>query len=362
MQARRQSRFVRASNVAWRALVLIALLGLLFLAATALAGVVVPILLAILVVPVGQPLYLWLAARMPGSLASALVLLIATGVVVAATWLMVASIVANWDALRDGVTDAIASITDWLDITVASLSDVRIDDIQQTLTDGSGAVFNAMAGGVTSGVSVVGTWVVGFFLFLAFFFFGVRDWDAFKSWLLRFVDPAHRADGAAFLDRSDQILRNYWKSQAYIGIFDAVALGLVLAVLGVPLVIPVAILTFVISFVPYLGAVISTALAVFVALGTAGPTEALIVLAACLFIFNAGENLVRPWLVSETVKMATFVAFLAGVLGVAIAGALGAIVAIPIVAVVTEALRTFPEHRQAPPVTPDPVSAPAPDA
>ncbi len=348
MQASRESRFIRASNFAWRALVLIALLVVGALAATAVAGVVVPILLAVLVVPVGRPLYLWLEARMPASLASALVLLIATAVVAAATWLMVASIVANWDALRDGINDAIGSITDWLDRTVSSLSDGRIADIQEKLTEWSSAAFSAMAGGVTSGVSAVGTWVVGYFLFLAFFFFGVRDWDAFKSLLVRFATPANRDEAAAFLDRSDQILRNYWKSQAYIGIFDAVALGLVLAVLGVPLVIPVAILTFVISFVPYLGAFISSALAVFVALGTAGPTEALIVLVASLFIFNAGENLVRPWLVSETVKMSTFVAFLAGVVGVAVAGALGAIVAIPIVAVASEALRAFPENRTPP--------------
>lgn len=345
MQTRRQSRFIRASNVAWRSLALIALGVVLVLAATALAGVVVPILLAVLVVPVGRPLYLLLARRMPDSLASVLVLLIAIGVLVAASWLMVASIVANWDALRAGVNDAIAGFADWLDSTVSAFSDVRIAEIQESLTELSGTLLSSVAGGLTSGVTTLGTWAVGFLLFLAFFFFGVKDWDAFKAWLLRFVEPSNREAGAAFLERSDQILRNYWKSQAYIGIFDALSLGLVMAVLGVPLVIPVAVLTFVISFIPFLGAIIASVLAVFVALGTAGSTEALIVLIACLFIFNAGENLVRPWLVSETVKMSTFVAFLAGVMGVAIAGAFGAIVAIPIVAVASEALRAFPEHK-----------------
>ncbi len=338
------TRFIRASNAAWRFLVLIALVVVVFLAASALATIVVPVLLAALVVPVGRPLYRWLNRRLPRSLAAASILLIAIAVVVGATWLMVASILANWDALALGIVDAIEGITEWMDETITSLSDQDIAEIQENLAEQSGVVVDAVIGGLAQSVTLVGSSVLGFFLFLATFFFGVRDWDRLRAWLLEFVDSGSREDVAEFFDSVDDILRNYWKSQAYIGIFDAVAIGLVLVVLGVPLALPIAILTFVISFIPYLGAFISSALAVFVALGTAGPLEALIVLLACLFIFNTGENLVRPWLVGETVEMSTFVALLAGVVGIAIAGAFGAIVAIPLVAIASEARRAFPER------------------
>ena len=64
--------------------------------------------------------------------------------------------------------------------------------------------------------------------------------------------------------------------------------------IGVPLALPIAILTFVVSFIPYLGAIISGALAVFVALGTGGPSDALLALVLSLIVFNTGENLIRP--------------------------------------------------------------------
>ena len=60
-----------------------------------------------------------------------------------------------------------------------------------------------------------------------------------------------------------------------------------------------------------------------------------------LFVFNTGENLMRPWLVGETIEMPTFVVFISSTIGVLIAGAFGAIVAIPLVAVAGEVKRIY---------------------
>jgi predicted PurR-regulated permease PerM len=124
-------------------------------------------------------------------------------------------------------------------------------------------------------------------------------------------------------------------------VFDAVALGLGLWLIGVPLALPIAILTFVISFIPYVGAVLASAVAVFVALGTNGVGDAALVLVLSLLIFNTGENLMRPWLVGETIKLPTFVVFIASTVGVLLTGALGAVLAIPVVALTLEAQRIF---------------------
>ena len=150
------------------------------------------------------------------------------------------------------------------------------------------------------------------------------------------------------MERYDIVLRNYWKGQALIGVFDAIALAVALWLIGVPLVAPIALLTFVISFIPYVGAVVATALAVIVTLGTQGGGSALLVLVVCLLIFNTGENLMRPWLVGETIEMPTFVVFIVSTIGVLLAGALGAVLAIPIVALVLEAQRIFMTNPEEP--------------
>jgi predicted PurR-regulated permease PerM len=112
-------------------------------------------------------------------------------------------------------------------------------------------------------------------------------------------------------------------------------------IIGVPLVVPIAVLTFVVSFIPYLGAIIASVLAVFVALGTGGVGDAGWALALSLFVFNTGENLMRPWLVGDTMQMPTFVVFITATIGVLVAGAFGAIVAIPLVAIAGEIKRIY---------------------
>jgi len=78
-----------------------------------------------------------------------------------------------------------------------------------------------------------------------------------------------------------------------------------------------------------------------VALGTGSSGDGLLALLLSLLVFNTGENLMRPWLIGETLKMPTYVAFIASTIGILVAGALGAILAIPIVALTGEARRVF---------------------
>lgn len=332
---------MRASDGAWRILVVLALVAVVAVVAISLSPVVVPVLLAVAVVPVGRPLFELLERRMPKSLAAALVLLLALGILTGAGWLIVASIVANWDALSTGVDDAVIVITDWVDDRVSRLTDEQVTTAAENLTDLADTIVGVLAGGLTKGVALIGTLLVGVFLSLVTLYFGLRDWDRFRAWTLSVMAPDLRPQVDLFFDRFATVLRNYWKAQALIGVFDAVVIGLGLWLIGVPLAFSIAILTFVVSFIPYLGAVVASSLAVFVALGTGGAGDAGLALLLSLFVFNTGENLVRPWMIRETIKMPTFVAFITSIVGVLVAGALGAILAIPLVALAGEARRIF---------------------
>ncbi len=175
-----------ASDKAWRILAVLALAAVVAVIGVSLAAIVVPALPAVVVVPVGRPLFEILGRRLPRSVAAGLVLVLAAAALGAASWLMMASIVANWDALWSGIADAIAAVTKWIDEQVQALTDEQIATMQENLRDLAGSISSVLVGGATRGVAVIGSFFVGLFLFLVTFFFGVRDWERCgRGWWVR---------------------------------------------------------------------------------------------------------------------------------------------------------------------------------
>jgi predicted PurR-regulated permease PerM len=231
---------------------------------------------------------------------------------------------------------AFAEIVEWLGRSEFALSLEQQASLQEALKDTAVAVTTLLL----SGFSTVGSFLFATFIFLAVVLFGVRDGDQFLRWLTRPQEGVHRERIEKFAERYDIVIRRYWQGTALVGVFDGVVVVVGLALIGVPGALALGAFTFFASFIPYLGPVLAGALAVLVALASEGGTAALWTLLLFLFVFNTGENLVRPKIYGDTVKLHPLVNLLAITIGVLIAGALGAILAIPVVALVREARRT----------------------
>ncbi len=325
-----------SAAVAWRGLAVLIAVGLLIYASVELAVVVVPLLLAVLMMPILRPLYAWIARFMPGTLAALFVVVtvIATGVLF--FFFLFSVVVSNWDELWLLVQVAFAEIVEWLGRSEFALSLEQQASLQEALKDTAVAVTSLLL----SGFSTVGSFLFATFIFLAVVLFGVRDGDQFLRWLTRPQEGVHRERIEKFAERYDIVIRRYWQGTALVGVFDGVVVVVGLALIGVPGALALGAFTFFASFIPYLGPVLAGALAVLVALASEGGTAALWTLLLFLFVFNTGENLVRPKIYGDTVKLHPLVNLLAITIGVLIAGALGAILAIPVVALVREARRT----------------------
>ena len=127
----------------------------------------------------------------------------------------------------------------------------------------------------------------------------------------------------------------YLRGQAAVGAVDAIFIGIGLAILGVPLVVPLAFLTFVAAFLPLVGAVVAGALAALVALVTKGVTTALIVVGITLLVQQLEGHLLAPLLLGRAVSLHPVVIILALAAGAILGGIIGAFLAVPIAAVVT---------------------------
>jgi predicted PurR-regulated permease PerM len=331
-----------SAAVAWRTLAVVTAVGVLVYASVQLAVVVVPLILAVLVLPILRPLHAWISRFVPDTLAAFLVVVGVIAVGVLFFFFLISVVVANWNEFWLLVQVAFAEIVDWFGRSEFALSPEQQSTLQEALKDTAVAVTSLLLGGF----STVGSFVFGTFIFLAVVLFGVRDWNRFLGWLMGPKEGVRRERIEEFAGRYDIVMRRYWQGTALVGVFDGVVVAVGLAIIGVPGAFALGVFTFFASFIPYLGPVLAGALAALVALASEGGTEALWTLLLFLFVFNTGENLMRPKIYGDTVKLHPLVNLLAITVGVLLAGALGAILAIPIVALVREAKRTA--HRITP--------------
>ena len=98
-------------------------------------------------------------------------------------------------------------------------------------------------------------------------------------------------------------LTAYTRGVVFVATVDAVLIGAVLLGLGIPLALPLIVLTWVAAFFPIIGAIVAGAAAVLVAMVTGGPTDALIVLAAIVIVQQVEGNVLYPVVVGPRLRL-----------------------------------------------------------
>jgi predicted PurR-regulated permease PerM len=114
-----------------------------------------------------------------------------------------------------------------------------------------------------------------------------------------------------------------------IALFDAITIGLGIALLGVPLVKPIVVLTFLLAYIPLVGALLSGAVAVLVALGAEGFPTALGVLAIVVVVQQLEGNVLGPLLTARAVHFHPVATFLMMTVAGALFGISGMVLTVP---------------------------------
>jgi predicted PurR-regulated permease PerM len=131
-----------------------------------------------------------------------------------------------------------------------------------------------------------------------------------------------------------------------IGAANALVVGLGALVLGVPLVGTIALVTFITSYVPYLGAFVAGAFAVLISYGSGGLGDGLAMLAIVLLANNTIQNLVEPFAFGSRLRLHPLAVLLTVTTATMLFGVMGAILAAPLTSAavnVTSQLRgSFP--------------------
>ena len=199
----------------------------------------------------------------------------------------------------------------------------------------------------------MGEVITGFFLALFTLFFFLKDGRSIWLWLVGLFP----GDSRAYIDeaarRAWRTHVSYVRATAAVALIDAIGIGIGLAVLGVPLVIPLAALVFLGAFIPILGSFLAGSVAVLVALVSKGPITALIALAVVILVMQVEGHILQPLLLGRAVRVHPLAVVLSIAAGLLIGGIFGALIAVPIVACANVA-GTYLSRRHDGPRPPEP--------
>ncbi|MFB6627016.1 AI-2E family transporter [Streptomyces sp. NPDC056374] len=270
----------------------------------------------------------------PPALAAAVVTVSFVLAVVGIVALISVPVASQSGELSDGVVEGIQRLREWAAGPPLNIGDDEIsgalDSAMARLQDSVGSMVTAIA----TGVGTVFNGVVTAFLALFLMFFFLKDGPRFLPWLTRQLPGRLAVDVPVVAERSWNTLGAFVRSQAFVGLIDAVLIGIGLWILDVPLVLPLAVLTFVTAFVPIVGALFAGLVAVLIALVSNGVTDALIVLAIIVVVQQLEGNVFQPMIQSRGLGLHAAVVLLAVTLGGSLAGIVGSLLAVPVAALI----------------------------
>ncbi|MFG1707682.1 AI-2E family transporter [Nonomuraea sp. M3C6] len=194
--------------------------------------------------------------------------------------------------------------------------------------------------GALAGVKTVGEIVVGAVLAVILSVYFVHGGDRLFRWLVDLVPASARTRVADTGHLVFSVIGRYIRGVAIVGAVDGFFIGTALWILGVPIALPLAVLTFVGAFLPVVGAFMAGLLAAVVALVAKGWLVALIVVGVTVAVQQIEGHVLAPQIYGKALDLPGAVILVAITVGSVIAGITGAFLAAPVTSVIVALLRT----------------------
>lgn len=330
----------RAGTRSLQVLAVLALVAVLVFAVTRLTLVVIPVLIALVLAAAISPLVSFLRRKGLPSLAATWIALVTLVAVLALIlWLVVRAVVNQWDELRDQALEGFDELQTYLEDLPFDITQEQIQSVRESLTGLLQS--DAFGAGAIAGVSQTVDFVAGFFIMIVVLFFFLKDGPQIWEFLLRPFDGHRYARGQRVGVATVGTLGGYVRGTAIVAAVDAVAIGIGLAIVGVPLVVPLSVLVFLLAFIPLVGATLAGILSALVALVAVGPVEALVVVAIVVVVNQVEGDFLQPIVMGRTLQLHPLVILFALTAGTVLAGLTGAVLAVPIAASIWRAVQVW---------------------
>jgi putative heme transporter len=327
---------------AWRLLVILAAIVAVLWAAKELEIIVVPVALATLLAALLLPVVDFLDRRgAPRGGAVALVLLGGIAVVGGILAFVVTQFIEGAPALVEQVSTSIKGVGDWLTQGPLHVNQEQIDNARKSAIEALQNNQEKLTSGAVSTAATLTEIVTGALLVLFTLIFVLHGGRNIYGFVTK-VFPENVRERVRDAGRAGfRSLVGYVRATFLVALVDAVGIGTGLAIMGVPLALPLASLVFLGAFIPLVGAVIAGFFAVIVALIAKGWIYALITLGLIIAVQQLEGHVLQPLVMGRAVSIHPLAVVLAIAGGGVLAGIVGALLAVPTVAFLNSAVRVL---------------------
>lgn len=325
---------------AWPIVGVLILAALVVYLVVLLHVVVIPVLVAVLITGLINPIKLFLVRHgWPKGLAVAGTFLTLLVVLAALITIVTLTVRSGLSDIQGRTATAYTSLLTLLSDGPLGISSADVQTGIDSATKWVQSNASTLLSGALTGASTVGDIAVGLVLSLFITLFFLIDGAGVWRWLTRLAPKRARAamDGggrAAWIS-----VGQYVRVQIVVALIDAIGIGVVALILGLPFVVPIAVLVFLAAFIPFVGAIVTGGLAVLVALVYAGPVPAVIMLAGVIGVNQLESHVLQPLLMGTAVRLHPVAVVLAVSSGSIIGGIGGAVFAVPLVAAANSAVK-----------------------
>ena len=334
-------RLVRWGVSSWLILGIFAVSVVIYLGLSQLTSLLIPLVVAVVIGMLFSPVVDRLTrAGLAPFVAASLVLIGLVAITALSIFLAVKGIYDQRDLIVEQFSRGWEMIQVWPGERGISLD--NLNEAFQTINTG---ISSGASGAIQAGLSSVFTFTLGLLIGLFLLFYVLKDWHVIRDWVARHMGLIPADVGAGIINDATRSIRSYFAGLAITAAPVAVIIGVAMLILDIPLAFTVMLVTFVTSFIPYLGAIVSGAFAVLVALGAAGVREAIIILVVVIVAQNVLQTLMLTKITSDKLAIHPIVNLGSTIIGATLAGVVGATLSAPAVATMISVSRRLSRYQ-----------------
>lgn len=351
-----------AASWAWRVGLILLVGGALVWLLSRISFLIIPVMVAALLAGLLSPVVRWLKQyRLPAGAAVAVTVVAFIGLIGGSLALVGRQLVSGFGELWSEALAGVKQIQDWLSDGPLHLTAAQMDQYLQEATTALQDNTSSIVSGALSFGSTAGHFAAGLILALFILIFFLLEGDRIWTFLVRLLPRKARAAAFGAGRKGWTSMVSYARIQMFVAFVDAVGIGAGAAIIGVPLALPLSVLVFIGSFIPIVGALVTGAIAVLLALVANGPINALIMLGIVLLVQQLESHILQPLIMGKAVALHPVAVILSVAAGSYLAGIPGALFSVPILAVANSSIRYIAartwEHEQVPALAGGPTTA-----
>lgn len=332
----------RLGRASWLAIGIILLLAGVMAIFSLTRTILVPLILATLGAAVCLPLVDRLTRmRIPRGIAALVVLLVLLVAGAAIVILVISQIIGQADELKAYLTQGLQELKQ---STLGPQLETMVNEATELLQNSWQEILSGIAPFVATSVSAIISLGFGIFIAVNILYYLLVDGRRAGTWLGEHIGLPPEL-GVQIVRHGVASLRGYFTGATIVAAFNGLVIGVTAVILGTPMAGVIALVNFLFSYIPYVGAIVGGAVAVILALASGDPMDGVYMLVVVILMNTVLQTVVMAVAMGATLKLHPLVVLLATTVGGIFAGAIGSALGAPIVAVAVDSLHRVRDSR-----------------